>query len=139
MIDKRFNEFVQRNLLVDFATGSNCEFKCRERVTHRPTTQFDDTINSIFTDHEFCVGDYPVDVIFQFLHRQKMKLQMLRATANRLTDFLRVGSRQHEHNMLWGLFESFQQCCFSRFREHVNFVENKNTMPTRISECCTFN
>ena len=83
---------------------------------------------------KFCFFNNEPDVLFELINRQQVELQMLNTAANRLRHFLRICCGQHKHNLRWWLFKRFQQCSFSGTGEHVDFVENEDTVATRTCQ-----
>ena len=51
---------------------------------------------------------------------------MVRARTDRTDDFLGLGGREDELDMLWRLFDDLQQCVETLWRDHVRLVEDED-------------
>ena len=72
-------------------------------------------------------------MFFQLFGGQQAELQVLGATANRVTHLLWIGGRQHEDDVGRRLFERFQQCGLGPGAQHVHFVEDEHAMAARVA------
>ena len=67
---------------------------------------------------------HPPDVLLQYGGRQQVELQVLGAAADRVGHLLRVGGRQHEHDVRRRFLERLQQRGLGALRQHVDLVED---------------
>ena len=133
-LDQRLDELAEVDCVELVAAGGGHQLERAERVTGRPGPLLECRLDGSVTDLQACVGHHPTDVRLELVHGQEVEPEVLRAAADRVADFLRIGGRQHEHHVRWRLLERLQQRCLGLFREHVHLVEDVHLVPAGCAE-----
>ena len=74
------------------------------------------------------------EVVPELLGRQQRELEVLRAGTDRRQDLVRVGGREHEHDVRRRLFERLQQRVRRRRGEHVDLVDDVHLAARRRAQ-----
>ena len=134
MVDERLDEFVVRKRVGRLTAGRGHELERRQCVPGRTSALREHGLEGILRHHQPGVRGHPPDVRLEFVHRQQVELEVLDARADGGTDLLRVGRREHEHDVWWRLLEGLEQRSLGALREHVHLVEDVHLVPTRGTE-----
>ena len=73
-------------------------------------------------------------VLGEHLRRDQVELVVLGAAADRRQDLVRIGRRQHEHDVTGRLLQRLQQRVRRRRRQHVDLVEDVHLRAARRAE-----
>ena len=133
-LDQRLDELVVLHDLEVVATGARHQFERAQRVAGRPATLFERRHDRRLAHLQPGVVGHPADVLLELVHRQQVEPEVLRATADGVADLLRIGGREHEHDVRRRLLERLQQGGLGRLGEHVHLVEDVHLVPTGRAE-----
>ena len=96
-----------------------------------PPARAGDEIERVGVGVDALAGEDVGEVADQLVVREQRELEVLRARADRRQHLLRIGGREHEHDVRGRLLERLQQRVRRRRREHVHLVDDVDLAPAR--------
>ncbi len=128
------DELVDRRAVIDDSTGCGDQLERRQGVAGRSAALAHDGLHHRVIDRDAGLLGDPPHVLGELVGGQEVELQMLRAAADGVADLLRVGGREHEHDVRWRFLQRLQQRSLGRARQHVHLVEDVHLVPAGGAE-----
>ena len=122
--DDGVEERVDRLVALQHAPGRDDLIEGRQRVASRAAALAEHVVDGLLVDVEAGVVGDPRHVLGEDLRRDQVELVVLGPAADRRQDLVRIGRRQHEHDVTGWLLQRLQQRVRRRRRQHVDLVED---------------